>query len=153
MQWCHTSLFNLLDRIAASLFENNWLSWQIVSKHKTQITLLILGRGALSIIFCCVQSLYCHLDTRHHFYPWSLVFKTIAWSRFKAFSCVLKCPIWATFEVLITFKRSHRSPNEVSILAGGRLAEYWQESSLYVLNSGEKVVISCSQKAVFLYKI
>ena len=108
------------DSVAASLFENNWLSWQIVSKHKTQITLLILGRGALSIIFCCVQSLYCHLDTRHHFYPWSLVFKTIAWSRFKVFSCVLKCPIWATFEVLITFKRSHQAPNEVSILAWGR---------------------------------
>ena len=49
---------------------------------------------------------------------------------FKPFSCVLKCLIWATFELLITFKRSHRGPNEVSILACGRSAEYWQESSL-----------------------
>ena len=38
----------VLDSIAASLFENNWLSWQIVSDDKIQITLLILGRGALS---------------------------------------------------------------------------------------------------------
>ena len=35
---------------AASLFENNWLSWQIVtvSDDKIQILLLILRRGALS---------------------------------------------------------------------------------------------------------
>ena len=40
----------LIDSIAASLFENNWLSSQIVSvsDDKIQITLLILGRGALS---------------------------------------------------------------------------------------------------------
>ena len=39
-----------LDSITTSLFENNWLSWQIVSvsDDKTQITLLILGRGAWS---------------------------------------------------------------------------------------------------------
>ena len=37
-----------LDSIAASLFENNWLTLQIVSDDKIQITLLILGRGALS---------------------------------------------------------------------------------------------------------
>ena len=38
-----------VDSIAASLFENNWLSWQIVAvaDNKIQITLLILGRGAL----------------------------------------------------------------------------------------------------------
>ena len=43
--------FNLrsrVDSIAASLFENNWLSWQIVSDDKILITLLILGRGVLS---------------------------------------------------------------------------------------------------------
>ena len=33
----------VLDSIAASLFENNWLSWRIVSDDKTQITTLILG--------------------------------------------------------------------------------------------------------------
>ena len=38
-----------LDGIAASLLENNWLSWQIVSDDKIQLTLMILGRGALSI--------------------------------------------------------------------------------------------------------
>ena len=39
-----------LDNIAISQFENNWLSWQImsVSDDKIQITLLILGRSALS---------------------------------------------------------------------------------------------------------
>ena len=39
---------NELDSIADSLIENNWLSWQIVSDDKIQITLLILGRGSLS---------------------------------------------------------------------------------------------------------
>ena len=42
------SLQQKLDSIAASLFENSWLSWQIVSDDKIRITLLILGRGALS---------------------------------------------------------------------------------------------------------
>ena len=40
-----------IDSIAASLFENNWSSWQIVmivSDDKTQTTLLIPGGGALS---------------------------------------------------------------------------------------------------------
>ena len=37
-----------LDSIAASLFVLNWLSWQIVSDDKIQITILILRRGALS---------------------------------------------------------------------------------------------------------
>ena len=36
-----------VDSIVASLFENNRLSWQIVSEDKILITLLILGRGAL----------------------------------------------------------------------------------------------------------
>ena len=36
-----------LDSIAASLFVMNWLSWQIVSDDKIQITILILRRGAL----------------------------------------------------------------------------------------------------------
>ena len=40
------TLFTVLDSIAASLFENNWLSWQIVSDDKLQISLL--RRGALS---------------------------------------------------------------------------------------------------------
>ena len=39
---------NMIDSIAASLFENNWLSWQIVPDDKIQITLMILGRGGLS---------------------------------------------------------------------------------------------------------
>ena len=39
-----------LDSIAASLFVWNWLSWQIVSDDKIQITILILRRGALSKI-------------------------------------------------------------------------------------------------------
>ena len=37
-----------LDSIAASLFVLNWLSWQIVSDGKIQITILELRRGALS---------------------------------------------------------------------------------------------------------
>ena len=37
-----------LDSIAASLFVLNWLSWQIVSDDKIQITILILRRGVLS---------------------------------------------------------------------------------------------------------
>ena len=39
-----------LDSITTSLFENDWLSWQIVSvsDDKIQITILILRRGALS---------------------------------------------------------------------------------------------------------
>ena len=37
-----------LDSIAASLFVLNWLSWQIVSDDKIQITILMLRRGALS---------------------------------------------------------------------------------------------------------
>ena len=37
-----------VDSIAASLFVLNWLSWQIVSDDKIQITILILRRGALS---------------------------------------------------------------------------------------------------------
>ena len=37
-----------LDSIAASLFVLIWLSWQIVSDDKIQITILILRRGALS---------------------------------------------------------------------------------------------------------
>ena len=41
-------LGNELDSIADSLIENNWLSWQIISDDKIQITLLILGRGSLS---------------------------------------------------------------------------------------------------------
>ena len=40
----------LVDSIAASLFVLNWLSWQIVSDDKIQITILILRRGALSKI-------------------------------------------------------------------------------------------------------
>ena len=39
-----------LDSIAASLFVLNWLSWQIVSDDKIQITILILRRGALSML-------------------------------------------------------------------------------------------------------
>ena len=45
----------IVDSIAASLFENNLLSWQIVSDDKIQRTLLIPERGALScssLIFC-----------------------------------------------------------------------------------------------------
>jgi len=37
-----------IDSIAASLFVLNWLSWQIVSDDKIQITILILRWGALS---------------------------------------------------------------------------------------------------------
>ena len=37
-----------LDSIAASLFVWNWLSWQMISDDKIQITILILRRGALS---------------------------------------------------------------------------------------------------------
>ena len=40
-----------LDNIATSLFEDNWLSGQIVSDGRIYITLLILSRGALSNIF------------------------------------------------------------------------------------------------------
>ena len=36
-------LFIQLDNIAASLFENNWLSWQIVSDDKNQITVTDTG--------------------------------------------------------------------------------------------------------------
>ena len=39
-----------VDSIAASLFVLNWLSRQIVSDDKIQITILILRRGALSIV-------------------------------------------------------------------------------------------------------
>ena len=45
-----------IDSIAASLFVWNWLSWQIVSDDKIQITTLILRRGALSM-----TGRYCHL--------------------------------------------------------------------------------------------
>ena len=38
----------LFYSIGASLFENNWLSGQIVSDDKIQIPILILRRGALS---------------------------------------------------------------------------------------------------------
>ena len=41
-------ILTILDSIAASLFENNYLSWQIVSDDKIQVSLLILRRGALS---------------------------------------------------------------------------------------------------------
>jgi len=44
--WCN--LLAGLDSIAASIFVLNWLSWQIVSDDKIQITILILRRGALS---------------------------------------------------------------------------------------------------------
>ena len=40
-----------LDSIAASLFENNWLSWQKVSDDTIQISLLITERGVLSNLF------------------------------------------------------------------------------------------------------
>ena len=40
----------LLNNIATSLFDNNWLSWQIVSDDKIQIELLILRRSALSTL-------------------------------------------------------------------------------------------------------
>ena len=39
-----------VDSIAASLFVLNWLSRHIVSDDKIQITILILRRGALSIV-------------------------------------------------------------------------------------------------------
>ena len=48
-----------LDSIAASLFVLNWLSWQIVSDDKIQITILILRQGALSTygaVICKVWS-------------------------------------------------------------------------------------------------
>ena len=35
--------------IASSLFENNWLSWQILSDDKIQISLLILRQGAFTM--------------------------------------------------------------------------------------------------------
>ena len=38
----------ILDSIAASLFENDWLSWQIVPDDKIQTSLLLLWRGALT---------------------------------------------------------------------------------------------------------
>ena len=63
---CHPSLIQLklncknwphkLDSIATSLFVMNWLSWQIVSDDKIQITILILRRGALSKYFCRKRS-------------------------------------------------------------------------------------------------
>ena len=49
--WRHPSLRHIcriVDSIAASLFVWDWLSWQIVSDDKTQITVLILRRGAFS---------------------------------------------------------------------------------------------------------
>ena len=45
-----------LDSIAASLFVLNWLSSQIVSDDKIQITILILRRGTLSRIVLFSQS-------------------------------------------------------------------------------------------------
>ena len=45
----HLFVGSAIGSIAAWLFENNWLSWQIVSDDKIQITLLLLGRCALSI--------------------------------------------------------------------------------------------------------
>ena len=39
---------NMIDSIAASLFENDWLSWQIVPDDKIQTSLLLLWRGALT---------------------------------------------------------------------------------------------------------
>ena len=37
-----------IGSIAVSQFENNWLTWQIVSDDKIQITLLILRQDAFS---------------------------------------------------------------------------------------------------------
>ena len=39
---------SVLDSVAASPFVWNWLSWQIVSDDKIQITILMLRRGSLS---------------------------------------------------------------------------------------------------------
>ena len=53
---------NMIDSIAASLFENDWLSWQIVPDDKIQISLLLLWRGALSkyeYSFHWRKSLFC----------------------------------------------------------------------------------------------
>ena len=54
--------FNL-DSIAASLFVLNWLSWQIVSDDKIQITILILRRGALSIPIMYFDRGYLHSNS------------------------------------------------------------------------------------------
>ena len=42
------NMCTLLDSLAGSLFENFWLSWQIIPDDKIRISLLILRRGALS---------------------------------------------------------------------------------------------------------
>ena len=56
-----------LDSIAASLFVLNWLSWQIVSDDKIQITILILRRGALSKVN---RRNYKHYDGVPSFLMW-----------------------------------------------------------------------------------
>ena len=48
MIYKHLFIESNIDSIPASLFVLNWLSWQIVSDDKIQITILILRRGALS---------------------------------------------------------------------------------------------------------
>ena len=59
-----------LDSIAASLFVLNWLSWQIVSDDKIQITILILRRGALSRHGRVMIKLF-------HFFGWTASFSSL----------------------------------------------------------------------------
>ena len=56
-----------LDSIAASLFVLNWLSWQIVSDDKIQITILILRRGSLSTLITLKSKLDVSSDVQTGF--------------------------------------------------------------------------------------
>ena len=67
-------ILTILDSIAASLFENNYLSWQIVSDDKIQVSLLILRRGALSTLFSFSIISKNHFTREEHlWFYWTII--------------------------------------------------------------------------------